>query len=44
MTYKHKGEYVQDVQVEKCSCIFDTSAIPGGRMPVIQDNCWDVVG
>ncbi|BAO43145.1 hypothetical protein TBH_C0199 [Thiolapillus brandeum] len=27
---------VQDVRAEKCSCIFGTSALPGGRMPRAQ--------
>ncbi len=36
--------YVQDVLVENCSYIFDTSAIHGGRIPVLQDDYTDVVG
>ncbi len=28
--------HVQDVRAEKCSCIFCTSAIHGGRMPRAQ--------
>ena len=28
--------YVQDVRVENSSCIFDTSAVPGGRTPRVQ--------
>ena len=44
MTIAWKGGYVQEVQVEKCSCIFDTSAIHGGRMPVMQDGYTDVAG
>ena len=31
-------DYVQDVLVENCSNIFDTSAIHGGRIPVLQDD------
>ena len=30
--------YVQDVLVENSSYIFDTSAIPSGRIPVLQEQ------
>ena len=30
--------YVQDVRANKCSCIIYTSAIHGGRMPVLQEQ------
>jgi len=32
----------RDVLVNNCSCIIDTSAIPGGRISVRQDDYRDV--
>ena len=43
VTSQNRG-YVQDVLVENCSYIFDTSAIHGGRIPILQDAYMDVGG
>ncbi len=44
MTIAQNRGYVQDVLVKNCSYILDTSAIHGGRNPVLQDDYRDVVG
>ncbi len=40
MVTSRSSFYVQEVLVENCSYIFDTSAINGGRIPVLHD-CTD---